>query len=64
MRAYFLAAVLLVIGGTALAQSIGLGLGLHEIRRIKAGPAAVSSCLLVDVGSKLLANTGVCLRVQ
>lgn len=64
MRAYFLAAVMLVIGGAALAQSLGLGQGIHEIRRIKPGAAAASSCLLVDVGSKLLANTGSCLRAQ
>lgn len=58
-RALLIAAGLMLLGGIALAQDMGLGMSVPEMRRVAAGPPAVPSAILVNTGVKLLVNTGV-----
>jgi len=57
-------ALAMVMAMAAWGQGIGIGAGTDDLMRSEAGTAAPSVCLLANVGSKLLADTGSCLRAQ
>lgn len=52
---------IVALGAAALAQDMGLGSGVPELRRVAPGPPAVPSAILVNTGVKLLVDTGVVL---
>lgn len=59
-----IAALFCALAAQALAQGLGLGLRIDDVRRNKAGAPAAPSAILVNTGVKLLANTGVVILVH